>query len=234
MGVMAGAGAAVIAVPVLVVATSEGLVATLLIRGSTTLLTSSSTAATTAAITNWVRNPTNQQLLAEGGAFVAGIIDPNPNAQYSAGPGDELGNFVGGVFRTSARGVDYFFRSSRSADEMAIGTADLVNGALNLDLNIPENLKKSGIGSQMFSDALMFFGDKVKSIAGVWADGDNLKAFNDALKAGLSKSDAIFSTPTGKWAKSNGFTNYKVTQEYQSKETQDYLKINILFTKPND
>jgi hypothetical protein len=44
-------------------------------------------------------NPANQVLMAEGGAFAAAMIDPNPHSQYSTGLGDEAGNVIGQAFR---------------------------------------------------------------------------------------------------------------------------------------
>ncbi|MCZ8023620.1 MAG: hypothetical protein O9294_17785 [Cytophagales bacterium] len=234
IGVVAGGGAIMLTG----VATTAALGPVLIVPTARTLFFQSWTNPTVvggiATVGSWLQNPRNQQILAEGGAFVAGIIDPNPNSQYSAGPGDELGKFVGGIFRTGTQSLNYLLRNPKSSEDIALGTADLVEGVLRLDFQVPKDLRKSGVGSQMFQDALMFFGDKVKSVFGAWTDGDNLKALNDAINSGAKESEAIFSTPTGKWAKSNGFTNYEITFQTISKSTKEYLGLGVKFTKPKN
>ena len=77
------------------------------------------------------------------------------------------------------------------------------------------------------SDALKQFGDDVQGIKGLWVDGDNLSTLNKALKDGMSMSDAVFSTPTGKWAKSNGFETFEVVGSYVGDE--GYEGIEVIF-----
>ena len=188
--------------------------------------------ATGLTVTNWLQNPRNQQLIAEGGAFVAGVIDPNPTAQYSVGPGDEFGNFVGGIFRTAGKqALNYVFRSP-AGDDIVTGAAKLTDDILELDFDVPENLRRSGIGSQMFQDALNYFGDNVKGIRGLWVEGDNLNQLNKALKSGMNMAEAVFSTPTGKWAKQNGYDTFE--QVGSSVGDEGIEGIELIFKKSSE
>ncbi|QTE21825.1 hypothetical protein [Polaribacter cellanae] len=94
----------------------------------------------------------------------------------------------------------------KGADDIGTGTASLSKkGILELDFNVPKGMRGQGIGTEMFDDAVKTFGKDIKGIQGLWLGGDNLGAFNKAIKSGSSIQNAIFSTPTGKWAKKNGF-----------------------------
>ncbi|MEP1790270.1 hypothetical protein [Reichenbachiella sp.] len=117
------------------------------------------------------------------------------------------GDNIGKLLRTGADNALSYFMKSGSGDEIWTGSAQLVDDVLELDFNVPDGMKKQGIGTTMFNDALSAFGDDVQGIKGQWLDGDNLKAFNEALQGGASSGDAAFSTATGKWAQKNGFTN---------------------------
>jgi hypothetical protein len=63
---------------------------------------------------------------------------------------------------------------------------------------------------ELFAAMMKHFGDRVKSIKAVWSSeiemGDNLDAFNSAVRAGKTARQAAFDTWTGQQAKAAGFT----------------------------
>lgn len=147
--------------------------------------------------------------LLEGVGGYAGLLSPSNVTGFLARSGGQgqLVSYGRNLFRDgTGNTLDYFVKSGAS-DEVWTGSARLVDKILELDFNVPSGLKNQGIGTEMFEDALNAFGDNVQGIKGLWLNGDNLKAFNDALKSGVNAVDAAFSTATGKWAKKNGFTN---------------------------
>ncbi|RZJ94940.1 MAG: hypothetical protein EOO60_01840 [Hymenobacter sp.] len=187
------------------------------------------TATHTAAIGKWLSNPENQKSFAEGGAMVAGIMDPNPANQYSAGYSDEFGRFLGLLIRKSGQNTLNYFVRGPKIEETWTGEIELVNNTLHLDFKVPDNLKKGGIAAQMFQDGLNYFGKKVEKVKGFWLGGDNLTGFLDALKAHKSEQEAIFSTSTGRLAKNAGFTEAKIVEKIELDNSTGY---SIEFSKP--
>jgi len=176
----------------------------------------------------WFSNPSNQALVAEGGALVISAMDPDPSAQYSAGAADELGNAIGA-------GIRFVFKS-KSSNDIATGTAKVVDGILELEINVPPALKGQGIGRQMFQKALNLGGDRVKGIRGLWtydSEGkmsDNLSTFLknwDYLGGSFKANDAAFTTFTGKIARENGFSNVKII-------SSEIDEVEVLFTKSKE
>jgi hypothetical protein len=185
----------------------------------------------------WLVQPQSQQLIAEGGALVAAAIDPNPAAQYSAGPGDEIGNLMGVVFRRAKipliNSFEYIYKT-KAGKEISTGTSQLVDGILELDFYLPKNLRGKGIGTDMFNNAMKSFGDEIKGIRGLWGHNsageasDNLTTFlqnYDYYGGTMSATEAAFSTATGKWAKKNGYTDVKIIFDAAD-------EFEVLFTKP--
>jgi len=88
-------------------------------------------------------------------------------------------------------------------------------------------MRSQGIGTQMFDDAVKTFGDNIKGIQGLWLSGDNLKTFNKSIKSGASVRDAVFSTPTGKWAKKNGFNTIEwgANSSFNSDNTAQAIQV---------
>ncbi len=123
--------------------------------------------------------------------------------------------------------LEYF---AKGTSDISTGTAKLSNGGLlELDFNVPDGMKGEGIGTNMFNDALKTFGDDVKGIKGTWVGGDNLSAFQKALKKTNDINVAIFSTPTGKWAKRNGFDQATITGSHVGEN--GYEGLEIIFNK---
>ncbi|MFC4634059.1 DUF6443 domain-containing protein [Dokdonia ponticola] len=109
-------------------------------------------------------------------------------------------------------------------------------GILQLDFNVPSNLKRQGIGTEMFDDAIKTFGDDITGVEGLWtydSNGnmsDNLKSFIDNVDwmgGSMTPEQAAFNTITGKWAKENGFTNVNIL-------SNEIDEVNVIFTKPNE
>ncbi|MDO4230217.1 MAG: hypothetical protein Q4C98_10410 [Capnocytophaga sp.] len=82
---------------------------------------------------------------------------------------------------------------------------------LEFHLNIPKELQQQGIGNEIFKRAIEDYSpSKIKGWwkkKDIYSDGEsiNLTIFKQKIKEGFSERDAVFSTPTGKILKSNGF-----------------------------
>jgi len=150
-----------------------------------------------------------------GGVFSNGVKRTIQNATKRI-----IGNKVDDIIEYSVK---------VAGDDIATsGTAKLSkSGVLELDFNVPDGMKGQGIGTEMFDDAIKTFGKEVKGVQGLWLEGDNLKAFNSAIEAGKSVKDAVFSTPTGKWAKKNGFNNIEwgANSNFNSDNTANAIQL---------
>ena len=121
----------------------------------------------------------------------------------------------------------------KNGDEyIYLGEASMNNSVLELDFSIPYDLKGKGIGTQMFQNALETFGSEVKKIRGLWTSGDNLAAYNNAIRAGKSTEEAIFSTPSGKWAKANGYDKFEWSgyNNFNPDNTAKSMQVNFIKT----
>ena len=116
-------------------------------------------------------------------------------------------------------------------DGIWTGSAQLVEGMLELDFKVPNQLKKQGMGTAMFEDALNHFGDQVQGIKGQWLSGDNLDSFNKAISSGKTAQEAAFSTATGKWAKENDFTNIEFSPNSFWNEDGTAQSVNLIFSR---
>ena len=108
------------------------------------------------------------------------------------------------------------------------------NGILYGDLNL-EKVKGLGVGSNIFEDALNYFGNRIAGIGGVWevnpnyAKGisDNLISYRTALSANKTTQEAALSTATGRWAQKNGFSKV----EFIGDNSLSAQIITVLFKK---
>lgn len=113
-------------------------------------------------------------------------------------------------------------------------SARLTNeGFLYMDFEVPANALKEGVkgtGSKLFSNAFNKFGgdQKIKGIYGIWnRNSTNYKAYMEGIiKYDGDISKTAFDTPTGRWAKSKGYT------EYIKIESDDPSTILGKFVKP--
>jgi RHS repeat-associated protein len=117
--------------------------------------------------------------------------------------------------------------------DIHIGEANLNNGILELDFSIPAEYKGQGLGTQMFNKSIETFGDGIQKVRGLWLEGDNLKAFNDAVTGGKTVNEAVFSTPTGKWAKANGFDSIEwgANSSFNANNTANAVELNFVKSK---
>jgi hypothetical protein len=79
----------------------------------------------------------------------------------------------------------------------------------------------------MFNDAVKTFGNKIDKIQGLWLDGTNLESFNKAIKNGTKAKEAALQTPTGSWAKSNGFgeVEWGANSEFNADGTANRVQV---------
>jgi hypothetical protein len=169
------------------------------------------------AIYHYFRNPEN---IDKAGRTAAQVINPNPI--------DNAANYtIGDLIRTtpSQTLLQYEF------NKVTTGFAELEkDGSLAFAFEVGP-FKNKGLGSSMFKDAVTFFGDKVKSIKGMWVAGDNLNAFKKAIADGVSPKEAALNyTFTGSQAKANGFIN--VAEPTITKDASgEIIKVTTEFTK---
>jgi len=87
---------------------------------------------------------------------------------------------------------------------------------LEFDLNIPKDLQNKGMGSKIFEDAMKSTGADKFTASWVRSSGYetgasvNLNKYNEAIKSGLSETEAAWSTWSGGQAKKYGFKNVSV------------------------
>ncbi len=178
-----------------------------------------SVTSTGVVITRLATDPRTQHIAMEGASFVANFFYDGPDDVFpTPGAGGELGKLFSKSITPLKNGLKYFFKSN-TGDEVSTGTAKLVDGILDLDFTVPDELKRKGIGTEMFNGALKEFGDDVKGVRGLWGYNskgemsDNLKTFIDNwdyLGGTMGKEAAAWTTSTGKWAKDNGYDVVKV------------------------
>lgn len=87
-------------------------------------------------------------------------------------------------------------------------------------------------GKQMFDAVMMHFGDRVRSIEGYWAWGDNLHKVNRLVADGVPLHDAVGQTWTADRAAAYGFTRIFDLNTVPGAATGTYKKINLLFLRP--
>jgi hypothetical protein len=91
------------------------------------------------------------------------------------------------------------------------GIAFEENGMLNFDINLPSNLERQGIGTEIFKRATNDYSPS--KVQGLWKSSNNylggesvnLTIFKQKLAGGMTEIQAVFETPTGKILKANGF-----------------------------
>lgn len=74
------------------------------------------------------------------------------------------------------------------------------------------------------------FSGRFRAIRRSWSFGDNLDAFNKAIRNGKSATDATFETWTGQQAAEHGYTHAVVRNLEGS--PGNYAKVNITFMRP--
>ncbi len=130
--------------------------------------------------------------------------------------GKILGKTVGTgieLFRTTRIGNEILFIAKNGIGKLSdLGSAKIKDRLLELYFNVPEDLQKKGIGTKMFKEALKEFEDEFDGLLGQWVKGDqypggasyNLVEYKQAKEV-LEPIKAVFETPTGRWARENGF-----------------------------
>ncbi|HEX8866517.1 MAG TPA: hypothetical protein VF821_12755, partial [Lentzea sp.] len=102
----------------------------------------------------------------------------------------------------------------------------------SLDLYLDVTVKRQGVASWMVNASLQHFEGRVTAINGKWLQGrmpDNLNAFNEALRAGKSFSEAALETPTGRIASKFGFSKATVDQTKLVGERGYYTNVEVRF-----
>ena len=123
-------------------------------------------------------------------------------------------------------GVKYFHGQNK------IGWAEInKQGVLFMDFNI--DVQGAGIGTAMFKDMLSL-GD-VTAVRGMWNEGYSVN-FNLFMKIYDDTGDlqkAAFSTPTGKWAKENGFDSVRMLR-HSFRYDGEYDSVTMEFFKKTE
>ena len=164
----------------------------------------------------------NPLLLNEASAFVWGLfIDeeyPVPSVGDNASKRIRktavglIGEYSDDFIEYSLKGVV----NGQTVDGLFQGSASLNKGVLELDFKVIDELQGKGMGTEMFNDIFEKFGkENIDAIKGRWftdimyssGASNNLIEFNKAILEGKSPIEAVFSTPTGKWVQSQGYTN---------------------------
>lgn len=109
------------------------------------------------------------------------------------------------------KGISFYFEG------IEIGSSNVSkNGFIAFDLNIPKNLQRKGLGTQIINESITFFKNKIdiKGIQARWLNHSNyengisvnLSEFKlNFIDKNLSLEKAAFETPTGKIADKLGF-----------------------------
>jgi hypothetical protein len=110
---------------------------------------------------------------------------------------------------------------------------------LYMDFNLPKNISDnySGLGKMMFDDAFTYYNrsNKIDGIYGEWIKNAdlyqdyggmsvNLKRFQDALSAGMSREQAAFKTVSGEWALSMGFSKVEFVTDVKPERVEVIFK----------
>lgn len=87
----------------------------------------------------------------------------------------------------------------------------LVSGGIlfvSAHLKDPSSLTRSSLnGAELYQQMVDHIGlDRIEEIAGYWVNGDNLRAFENNLKNGMSKEEAALQTWSGQQALRFGFS----------------------------
>lgn len=162
---------------------------------------------------------------AQGQLIMGGLVSLMPGGRSTGG------NTTKNLFRSGSKSSN-LLKYSVGADD--VGTAKLSQkGILELDFQVPKNMRGQGVGTEMFNDAVNSFGDDITGVEGLWtydADGnmsDNLKSFLnnvDWMGGSMTAEEAARNTITGKWAQQNGFNNVQVI-------TNEVDEVNVIFTR---
>jgi hypothetical protein len=124
------------------------------------------------------------------------------------------------------------------------------DGIVDLDFRLRREIKAGAYrssqlrGQQEFRRAIAHFRrhngpGSVKGIRGDWNEGDNLarfnKRFNQHLADKLSRDEAFrraaLETPTGGWAKNEGFTEVRRETEHFNPNTNEFEHVVVVFVK---
>ena len=100
-----------------------------------------------------------------------------------------------------------------------------------LAIEVPEELKRQGIGKSLFNEAWDDLGRRATAIGGKWVTKmpDNLNSFNRYINEGKSLEEAARLTFTGRQAAVRGFT----TVEFQKLEGTPgaYTNVEVVFRR---
>jgi hypothetical protein len=116
-----------------------------------------------------------------------------------------------GLFLGHNDATYYDVRVTYQTTRVRAGVAFEEAGILEFHLNIPEELQKQGLGTEVFKRAILDYSPK--KVKGWWKTSDiytggesvNLKIFKEQLALGKTAKEAVFETPSGKILKDNGF-----------------------------
>lgn len=193
----------------------------------------------------WAYVYTNPVLVNEGGAAIWGLVE---DTEYPAGLSD---NVTKTIRKTAVELVpdfgddmiDFILKGTLKGENLGIdgawqGTAVFDNGVLKLDFNVFEDLQGKGAGSSMYKTVLEKFGrENIGFVKGEWTmspmykngESVNLTEFNKAIEDKKSLKDAIFSTPSGKWAWKNNFRDFEILPGSIFKSDGTAENIEVLF-----
>lgn len=104
-----------------------------------------------------------------------------------------------------------------------------------LSFDVLEDLQRKGIGAAMYKKTYEYFSSKyqIKGIQGIWLKPSMMPSgtsvnYTEFWKTYAAKGkNAVFDTPTGRWAEKNGFTEVNLQIPKVSGES-----ITVLFSIP--
>ena len=129
--------------------------------------------------------------------------------------------------------IEYFFKDGEYPSP---GNGRLGDGGfLSLDFKVPESMRGQGLGTYMYEDIVKDFGKKnIKGLQAHWEYGDNLSTFNKGLSKEQTITEAIFGTPTGKWAERSGYFRFDVLSLTPDENNKTFSEVIGIFHKsPN-
>ncbi|QYC45480.1 hypothetical protein Nocox_39685 [Nonomuraea coxensis DSM 45129] len=143
------------------------------------------------------------------------LFFPSPHGAHIKGPGD---------FPFPIKTYNEIYPSGRGI------IADLdENGIVTMAVEKADDTPR---GSEMFGNAMKYFGGDVKGVKAYWQNGDklrdNLDSFNAAIRSGMSLDDAARATFTGKMAGRHGFTRSVEFVELRGNHGE-YTNVGVIF-----
>ncbi len=123
-----------------------------------------------------------------------------------------------------------YYRTSDSSNVRFQAFAYVAEQVLHVTLRTKlEDGTRSSVlrGKEQFALILKHFAGRFTIIRGNWQFGDNLAAFNQFVKAGLSPPEAALQTKSGQWAQAAGYDKVEVLALVG--QAGDYASVKVNF-----